>query len=124
MANGIQSLGTDYPIVWLSYQHSFKDVLRGEYEFDRLKFQMEKDFQTRYIGKSSVLLQAGYASKGCPVMETFNIMGSYEPFGLYSPGSFATMRESDGQTIFKCKVINNPWISVSSITVKHAKTNI
>ena len=94
-ANGIQSLGTDYPIVWLSYQRSFKDVLKGEYEFDRLKFQMEKDFQTRYIGKSSVLLQAGYASKGCPVMETFNIMGSYEPFGLYSPGSFATMRESE-----------------------------
>ena len=93
--HGIQSLGTDYPIVWLSYLRSFKGVLDGEYEFDRVKFQMEKDFQTRYFGKSSVLLQAGYASAGCPVMETFNIMGSYEPFGLYSPGSFATMRESE-----------------------------
>jgi hypothetical protein len=93
--HGIQSLGTDYPIVWLSYQHFFKGVLGGEYEFDRFKFQMEKDFQTHYMGKSSVLLQAGYASTGCPVMETFNIMGSYEPFGLYSPGSFATMRENE-----------------------------
>lgn len=92
---GIQSLGTDYPIVWLSYQRSFKDVWGGQYEFDRFKFQMEKDFQTRYRGKSSVLLQAGYASEGCPVMETFNMLGSYEPFGLYSPGSFATMRESE-----------------------------
>ena len=92
---GIQSLGTDYPIVWLSYQRSFKGVLGGEYEFDRFKFQMEKDFQTRYWGKSSVLLQAGYASKGCPVMETFCMLGSYEPFGLYSPGSFATMRECE-----------------------------
>lgn len=93
--HGIQSMGTDYPIVWLSYQHSFKDVLGGDYEYDRFKFQMEKDFQTHYWGKSSVLLQAGYASSSCPVMETFNIMGSYEPFGLYSPGSFATMRESE-----------------------------
>jgi hypothetical protein len=93
--HGIRSQGTDYPIVWLSYQHSFKDVLGGTYDFDRIKFQVEKDFQTRYVGKSSVLLQAGYASAGCPVMETFNIMGSYEPFGLYSPGSFATMRESE-----------------------------
>ena len=93
--NGIQSLGTDYPIVWFSYLHSFKGVLNGEYEFDRFKFQMEKDFQTLYWGKSSVLLQAGYASSSCPVMETFNIMGSYEPFGLYSPGCFATMRESE-----------------------------
>lgn len=92
---GIKSLGTDYPIVWLAYQHSFKDVLGGEYEYDRFKFQMEKDFQTRYHGKSSVLLQAGYASASCPVMETFNMLGSYEPFGLYSPGSFATMRESE-----------------------------
>lgn len=95
MTKGIQSLGTDYPIVWLSYQHSFKGVLGGEYEFDRFKFQMEKDFQTRYRGKSSVLLQAGYATESCPVMETFNMLGSYEPFGLYSPGSFATMRESE-----------------------------
>ena len=93
--HGIQSLGTDYPIVWLSYQRSFKDVLGGQYEFDRFKFQMEEDFQTRYWGKSSLLLQAGYASAGCPVMETFNMLGSYEPFGLYSPGSFGTMRESE-----------------------------
>ena len=92
---GLQSLGTNWPVVWLSYQHSFKDVLGGEYAYDRFKFQLEKVFQTKYIGRSSVLLQAGYASEGCPVMETFNIMGSYEPFGLYSPGSFATMRESE-----------------------------
>ena len=93
--HGSQSMGTDYPIVWLSYMRSFKGVLGGEYEFDRLKFQVEKDFQTHYWGKSSVLMQAGYASSGCPVMETFNLLGSYEPFGLYSPGSFATMRESE-----------------------------
>ena len=93
--HGLQSLGTDYPIVWLTYQRSFKGVLDGEYEYDRFKFQLEKDFQTRYWGKSSVLLQAGYASAGCPVMETFNMLGSYEPLGLYSPGSFATMRESE-----------------------------
>ena len=94
-SKGLQSLGTDYPVVWLSYQRSFKDVLGGEYEFDRLKFQLEKEFQTRYWGKSSVLLQAGYASKGCPVQETFNLLGAYEPFGLYSPGCFGTMRESE-----------------------------
>lgn len=93
--DGIHSLGTDYPVVWLSYQRSFKDVLGGDYEYDRFKFQVEKDFQTLYLGKTSVLLQAGYASSGCPVMETFNLLGSYSTFGLYSPGSFATMRESE-----------------------------
>ena len=92
---GIRSMGTDYPVVWLSYQRSFKDVLGGEYNYDRFKLQVEKDFQTHYWGKSSVLLQAGYASESCPIMETFNLLGSYEPFGLYSPGSFATMRENE-----------------------------
>ena len=92
---GIKSQGTDYPIVWLVYQRSFKDVLGGEYEYDRFKFQLEKDFQTKYLGKSSVLLQAGYASATCPVMETFNMLGSYWIVSLYAPGSFATMRENE-----------------------------
>lgn len=92
---GIRSLGTDYPVVWVTYQHSFKGVLGGEYAFDRVKFQLSKDFQTRYLGQSSVLLQAGYASKDCPVTETFYLLGSYEPFGLYSPGCFATMRDGE-----------------------------
>ena len=92
---GIQSLGTDYPIVWMAYQRSFKGVLGGEYAFDRVKLQVEKDFQTKYHGCLSVLMQAGYASMGCPVMETFNLLGSYEPLGLYSPGCFATMRECE-----------------------------
>ena len=38
------------------------------------------------------MLQAGYATESCPVMETFNILGTYDRFGLYSPGSFSTMR--------------------------------
>ncbi|MBO6026135.1 MAG: carboxypeptidase-like regulatory domain-containing protein [Bacteroidales bacterium] len=93
--SGIQSYGTDYPVIWLSYQRSIKGFWGGEYGFERIKFQLEKDFQTRYVGKSSVLLQAGYASKSCPMMETFTPIASYEPFGLYSPGSFATMREGE-----------------------------
>ena len=89
--DGIQSLGTLYPIVWLSYQHSFP-IWGGQYDFDRIKFEVSKNFYTRYMGVSKVLLQAGYASKSCPVMETFDILGTYDRFGLYSPGSFSTMR--------------------------------
>lgn len=91
---GLQSFGTRYPVVWLSYAHSFQGILGGQYEFDRWKFQVEKDFQTAYHGVFTMLLQAGYASEGCPVVEAFDIYGSYEPFGLYSPGSFATMWEN------------------------------
>ena len=93
--NGIQSLGTVYPIVWVSYLHSFPGIMGSRYEYDRVKFEVSKNFYTRFIGVSKIVLQAGYASKGCPVMETFDLLGSYEPFGLYSPGSFGTMRDDE-----------------------------
>ena len=89
---GIQSLGTTYPVVWIAYQHAFPNILGSEFEYDRFKFEMQKYFYTHYIGVSKILLQAGYATESCPVMETFNILGSYDKIGLYSPGSFSTMR--------------------------------
>ena len=88
---GIRSLGTAYPIVWLSYMHAFP-WLGSTYEYDRFKFEASKNFYTPYMGVSKIILQAGYATEGCPVMETFDILGSYDRFGLYAPGSFATMR--------------------------------
>jgi hypothetical protein len=89
---GIRSLGTLYPIVWVSYQHAFPNIFGSEYEYDRFKFEASKSFYTPYLGVAKVLVQAGYATESCPVMETFNILGTYERFGLYSPGSFSTMR--------------------------------
>ena len=89
---GIRSLGTLYPIVWISYQHAFPNLLGGQFEYDRVKLEVSKNFYTHYIGFSKVLLQAGYASQSCPVMETFDILGTYARFGIYSPGSFSTMR--------------------------------
>ena len=89
---GIRSLGTLYPEVWISYQHSFPDILGSQYNFDRVKLQMSKNFYTPYWGVAKVMIQAGYASETCPVMETFNILGTYDRFGIYSPGSFSTMR--------------------------------
>ena len=88
---GIRSLGTLYPIVWVSYQHAFPNILGSQFEYDRFKLEMSKNFYTRYMGFSKVILQAGYATESCPVMETFNILGTYDRFGLHSPGSFSTM---------------------------------
>ena len=89
---GIRSLGTLAPVVWISYQHAFPNIFGSQFEYDRVKLEVSKNFYTHYLGVAKVLLQAGYASKTCPVMETFNILGTYARFGLYSPGSFSTMR--------------------------------
>ena len=92
---GIQSLGTVYPIVWLSYTHSFPNIFGSQHEYDRFKLEASKSFYTRYMGVSKVVLQAGYVSANCPLTETFDLLGSYERFGLYAPGSFSTMREDE-----------------------------
>ena len=89
---GLRSLGTTAPIVWFSYQHAFPNLFGGQFEYDRFKLEVSKNIYTHYIGVSKVLLQMGYATESCPVVETFNILGTYERFGLYSPGSFSTMR--------------------------------
>ena len=92
---GIRSLGTSWPIVWLSYAHSFKGIFDCPYEYDRVKFQVSKNIYTKYWGISQILFQTGYASEGAPVMETFSILGAYVPIGIYSPGCFNTMREDE-----------------------------
>lgn len=89
---GIRSLGTLYPIVWVAYQHAFPDLFGSQYEYDRFKFEASQNFYTAYLGVAKVIVQAGYATESCPVMETFNILGTYDCFGLYSPGSFSAMR--------------------------------
>lgn len=90
--DGLQSLGTLYPIVWLSYQHSFPGLFGSIFEYDRLKLEVTQHIYTPYLGVATILLQGGYASNSCPVMETFDILGTYGFIGLYSPGSFGTMR--------------------------------
>lgn len=90
--DGIQSLGTTYPVVWLSYQHSFPGVLGSPFEYDRFKIEATQNIYTRYLGVAKIVLQAGYATATCPVMETFDILGTYAPLAIFSPGSFGTMR--------------------------------
>ena len=92
---GLQTLGTTYPIVWLSYQHAFNGLLGCHYEYDRFKFQVEKHFYTRYLGVSNILFQSGYVTNGAPVEETFDILATFSSSGLYAPGSFCAMRPDE-----------------------------
>lgn len=93
--NGSLTLGTLYPIVVLSYTHSFPNLFGSPYAFDRFKMEATQSIYTERCGTGRIMLQAGLASAGSPVMETFSILGSYQPFALYSPGSFGTMREHE-----------------------------
>ena len=88
----IVSLGTNYPIVQFSAIHGFNDVLDGQYIYNRFDFKVNKSFFTKYIGKTTLDLQAGFIDRDIPYVNLYNARSSYRPFTFYSPGSFATMR--------------------------------
>ena len=92
---GLQSLGTRWPIVWLSYSHSFANVWGSLYSFDRLMLQAHDYFYTKHIGVSFVMLQAGMTLGNVPIGEMMTPLGSHAVFGLYSPGCFNTMRSNE-----------------------------
>ena len=92
---GLQTLGTTYPIVWFSYQHAFNGLFGCQYEYDRFKLQVEKHFYTHYYGVSTILFQSGFVTNGAPVEETFDILATYSSSGLYAPGSFCAMRPDE-----------------------------
>ena len=88
---GLVTVAKGKPVIWLSYQKGLKDVLDCPFNFDKIQFQMTYSWLTRYIGKTTVSLQAGCVFGDVPVMETFNIFGNNDGFGLYATQSFATM---------------------------------
>jgi hypothetical protein len=86
------SLGTTWPIVWLTYTRGFKDVLGGDFDFNRIDLKIGKSFFIRYFGQTSLLLKAGFIDLPLPYGDLYTGNGSYHAFTLFAPNSFATMR--------------------------------
>ena len=83
------------PVIWLSYQKSLKGVLDCPFNYDRIQAQLTYSWLIRYLGKSTVTLQAGYVFGDVPVFENFNIFANNHGFALYSTESFATMQVNE-----------------------------
>ena len=91
--NDRYSLGTRYPVLYLSYIHGFRGLLGGEYDYNKVEFALEKSFQTKYFGKTDLNLEAGYLWNNTPYMKLFKGKGSYSSsFVLYFRNTFQTMR--------------------------------
>lgn len=85
------SMGTNYPEIWVSVAHGLR-IAGGEYTYNRVDLRVSKTFTTKYIGKTTVIAQAGYYGSPQPYVNLYNSLGSFRPFGLWSPNSFGTMR--------------------------------
>jgi hypothetical protein len=91
--NDRYSLGTKYPVLYLSYIHGFKGLLGSQYDYNKIEFALEKSFQTKYFGKTDINFEAGYLWNSAPYMKLFQGKGSYSSsFVLYFRNTFQTMR--------------------------------
>lgn len=87
------SLGTEYPVLQFSMSHGFKNILSGQYYYNRFDLKINKSFTFKYVGTTSLTFLAGLIDRDIPSVNLYNANASYtKPFSLYSPGSFATMR--------------------------------
>lgn len=89
------SMGTDYPIVWLQYTKGFRGLFEGDFDYDRIDLKIEKSFYTKYIGKTSFKLAAGYINSDIPYTNLYNGNEAYRTFTIFAANSFATMRMNE-----------------------------
>jgi len=91
-SRSILSLGTTYPIIQFAATHGFNNLIGGQYTYNRFDLKISGSVFTKYVGTTSVTFEAGLIDRDIPYVNLFNAKASYQPFALYSPGSFATMR--------------------------------
>ncbi len=89
------SMGTKYPVVWFQYTRGIKNLLDGEYDYDRFDLKIRKTFNIKYIGKLTIQLNGGYIDQPIPVCNLYYAPASYRVVTLFAPNSFATMRNNE-----------------------------
>ena len=95
-SDGLQVEGNANPVVWLSYQKNLKDVFGSSYNFDKIEFLFRGKRDSKYLGETSLTVQAGYINGFAPITELFNLEGGYwNKFDIYCTESFSTMRPDE-----------------------------
>ena len=89
------SLGTRYPVLWFQYTRGIKGFLDGEFNYNRFDLKVRKTFRVKFLGKSTIQLNAGYVDQPIPACNLYNGNGSYRIVSFYTQYSFGTMRMNE-----------------------------
>lgn len=86
------SLGTKYPIVYLSYSRGIKGILGSNFNYNKIEIAVEQSLYTKNLGKTAYRLEAGYIDKSLPYGLLFTGEGSYDKkYPLIMKNAFQTM---------------------------------
>jgi hypothetical protein len=89
------SLGTDFPIVCLTYTNGKALISSDSKSYNKFEFMFDKTFRTKYYGNTHIQLQGGLTNDIIPATKLFYAPASFRSFSLFAPGSFATMRMNE-----------------------------
>jgi hypothetical protein len=89
------SLGSDYPIVWVNYTRGVDNLLGGELAYDKVDVAMSRSFYTKFIGKTRIDINGGYATGSLPLGSLYNAVAASGNFTFFAPKSFSTMRMNE-----------------------------
>lgn len=89
------SLGSRYPIVFFQYTRGLEGILGGAYSYNRFDLKVEKSFYTKYLGRTSLQLRAGFVDVPIPECNLFNGNESFRTVTIYAENSFTTMRMNE-----------------------------
>lgn len=81
----------NYPVIYLNYYRGFDNLLQGEFEFNKLDFQLQKRFKIG-LKVSDITVRAGWIDRPLPYTEQYFSNGSrVNDFSLFITNSFVTM---------------------------------
>ncbi len=90
------SMGSDYPVLFLSWSHGFKGIGRGQFDYNKLEFGVQYNYFFTGWGESEITIEAGFIDQSVPYAVNFNSRPSYKPgASFYLPNTFQTMRVNE-----------------------------
>jgi hypothetical protein len=91
MGDERMSMGTPYPVLFVAYQHGFRNFMGGQYEFDKLEAAIEATVRYRNPMVTRIRVEAGMMTNNIPYGLLFNGQGGYDKiFPVYFDNNFQT----------------------------------
>lgn len=90
------SMGTRFPVFYLSYTYGIPGTLGGEYEYSRIEAAITKRFRIRNLGYTTLTAEGGLVIGNIPYSRLFRGKGSYSgDVSFLIHNSFQTMRTDE-----------------------------
>jgi len=90
------SMGTKFPILYLTYTKGIKDVLRSEFDYNKLEIAIEKTIVSKNIGKTYLRFESGFIDRTIPFGLLFSAEGSFsKDLPVLVKNSFQTIRPNE-----------------------------